>query len=85
MRLCPGAIVLNATFGATSEEWKSIECGIFTSIAFEPPLTSVISTWSPWVTTIGAETPVPRYVLPFTAYDHTRVGASVFDTLVTCS
>jgi len=51
-------------FGATSAEWKSIECGIVTFIAFEPPLVSVISTLSPSLTTIGSDAPVPGHALP---------------------
>ena len=63
----PGAIVLNAVSGFSSEEWKSIECGTRTCIALLLPLNSAISTWSPCSTTIGAETPFPRLNSPLTA------------------
>jgi hypothetical protein len=46
--------------GATSAEWKSIECGMVTCIDFMPPLVSVTCTLSPWSTTIGADAPVPE-------------------------
>jgi hypothetical protein len=81
----PGSIDLKALFGATSEEWKSIECGNFTSIFFEAPFTRVISTLSPCSTTIGVETPVPRCSTSLTPKDHTRVAGFSFETLVTCS
>jgi hypothetical protein len=45
--------------GATSAEWKSIECAMLTCIASEPPLTKRIATRLPWSTTIGGEAAVP--------------------------
>ena len=42
------------------------------------------STVSPWLTTIGADTPVPRWYLPLTAKLHTSVGARSLETWVTC-
>jgi hypothetical protein len=48
------------------------------------PLTSVKSTVSPSVTTIGGDAPVPRWYLPLTAKLHTSVGASSLETWVTC-
>ena len=71
--------------GLTSAEWKSSECGRSTFIAFVEPLVSVKSTVSPSLTTIGVDTPVPRwYFLPLTAKLHTSVGARSLETWVTC-
>ena len=69
--------------GLTSAEWKSIECGIVTFIALDEPLTSVKSTVSPSVTTMGPETPVPRCSLPLTAKLQISVGARSLETCVT--
>ena len=48
------------SLGATSEEWVSMEWGMRTSIALEPPFTRVMATLSPCSTTMGVDTPVPR-------------------------
>ena len=55
-----------------------------TCIERSEPFVSVKSTVSPSLTTIGGDTPVPRYALPLTAKLQTSVGASSFETCVTC-
>ena len=70
--------------GLTSAEWKSSECGRSTFIDSAEPLVSVKSTVSPSLTTIGADTPVPRCSSPLTEKLHTSVGASSLETWVTC-
>jgi hypothetical protein len=70
--------------GFTSAEWKSSEWGRSTFIEVSDPLVSVKSTVSPSSTTIGADTPVPRYSLPLTEKLHTSVGARSLETCVTC-
>ena len=54
-----------------------------TFIAFVEPLTSVKSTVSPSVTTIGPDTPVPRCSLPLIAKLQISVGGRSLETLVT--
>ena len=63
----PGAIVLKAVSGFTSELWKSMLCGTRTCISCDEPLKSVISTSSPCLTTIGADAPFPRLNRPLIA------------------
>src|SRR3954447_9710459 len=80
----PGAMSTYFLCGATSAEWKSIEWAMLTAIFFEPPLTNVTWTLSPWLTTIGGVAAVPRYAVPLTAKLQASVGASCGSTCVTC-
>src|SRR4051794_41202641 len=57
---------------------------MLTAIFFEPPLTNVTWTLSPWLTTIGGLAAVPRYAVPLTAKLQASVGASCGSTCVTC-
>src|SRR3954463_10437758 len=57
---------------------------MLTAIFFEPPLTKVTWTLSPWLTTIGGLAAVPRYAVPLTAKLQASVGASCGSTCVTC-
>src|SRR4051794_13116380 len=57
---------------------------MLTAIFFEPPLTNVTWTLSPWLTTIGGLAAVPRYAVPLTAKLQASVGASCGSTWVTC-
>ena len=70
--------------GLTSALWKSSECGMSTCIDLSVPLVIEKATVVPSSTTIGVETPVPRWYLPLTAKLQTSVGARSLETWVTC-